>query len=69
LSIRDKLCVSTMAHPGAKRSAAETGANRDRLCWRQMAAERGMSYAPSQLGEYVSGSLKGSVNLASGRMQ
>lgn len=34
---------------------------------RQMAAERGLSYSPSQAGEYVSGSLKGSVNLASGR--
>lgn len=34
---------------------------------RQMAAERGLSYMPSQAGEYVSGSLKGSVNLASGR--
>jgi type IV secretory pathway VirD2 relaxase len=34
---------------------------------RQMAAERGLPYAPSQPGEYVSGSLKGSVNLASGR--
>ncbi|WP_421416906.1 DUF3363 domain-containing protein [Agrobacterium tumefaciens] len=34
---------------------------------RQMAAERGLSYTPSQVGEYVSGSLKGSVNLASGR--
>ena len=34
---------------------------------RQMAAERGLSYTQSQPGEYVSGSLKGSVNLASGR--
>ncbi|WP_246735783.1 DUF3363 domain-containing protein [Agrobacterium sp. a22-2] len=34
---------------------------------RQMAAERGLSYAPSQAGEYVSGLLKGGVNLASGR--
>jgi type IV secretory pathway VirD2 relaxase len=34
---------------------------------RQMAAERGLSYTPSQQGEYVSGSLKGGVNLASGR--
>lgn len=34
---------------------------------RQMAAERGLSYMPSQQGEYVSGSLKGGVNLASGR--
>jgi type IV secretory pathway VirD2 relaxase len=34
---------------------------------RQMAAERGMPYTPSQPGEYVSGTLKGSVNLASGR--
>jgi hypothetical protein len=34
---------------------------------RQMAAERGLPYTPSQPGEYVSGSLKGSVNLASGR--
>lgn len=34
---------------------------------RQMAAERGLRYTPSQPGEYVSGSLKGSVNLASGR--
>jgi hypothetical protein len=34
---------------------------------RQMAAERGLSYTPSQPGEYVTGSLKGGVNLASGR--
>lgn len=34
---------------------------------RQMAAERGLPYTPSQPGEYVSGSLKGGVNLASGR--
>jgi type IV secretory pathway VirD2 relaxase len=34
---------------------------------RQMAAERGLPYTPSQVGEYVSGSLKGGVNLASGR--
>ena len=34
---------------------------------RQLAAERGLSYTPSQAGEYVSGSLKGSINLASGR--
>lgn len=34
---------------------------------RQMAADRGLSYMPSQPGEYVSGSLKGGVNLASGR--
>jgi type IV secretory pathway VirD2 relaxase len=34
---------------------------------RQMAADRGLPYAPSQPGEYVSGSLKGGVNLASGR--
>ncbi len=34
---------------------------------RQMAAERGLSYTPSQTGEYVSGSLKGGINLASGR--
>ncbi|EHS51277.1 hypothetical protein PDO_1999 [Rhizobium sp. PDO1-076] len=34
---------------------------------RQIAAERGLAYTPSQPGEYVSGSLKGSVNLASGR--
>ncbi|MDH4442700.1 MAG: DUF3363 domain-containing protein [Rhizobium sp.] len=34
---------------------------------RHMAAERGLSYMPSQPGEYVSGSLKGGVNLASGR--
>ncbi|UJW76691.1 relaxase/mobilization nuclease and DUF3363 domain-containing protein [Rhizobium sp. SL42] len=34
---------------------------------RQMAAEWGLSYTPSQRGEYVSGSLKGGVNLASGR--
>lgn len=34
---------------------------------RQMAAERGLPYTPSQPGEYISGSLKGSVNLVSGR--
>lgn len=34
---------------------------------RQMAAERGLPYTPSQPGEYVSGSLSGGVNLASGR--
>ncbi len=34
---------------------------------RQMAAERGLPYTPSQPGEYVSGLLKGGVNLASGR--
>lgn len=34
---------------------------------RQMAAERGLTYTLSQPGEYVSGSLKGGVNLASGR--
>lgn len=34
---------------------------------RQLAAERGLPYTPSQPGEYVSGSLKGGVNLASGR--
>lgn len=34
---------------------------------RQMAAERGLPYTPSRPGEYVSGSLKGSINLASGR--
>jgi hypothetical protein len=34
---------------------------------RAMAAERGLSYSPSQPGEYVSGRLAGSVNLVSGR--
>ncbi|WP_246659884.1 DUF3363 domain-containing protein [Methylosinus sporium] len=34
---------------------------------RQMAAERGLSYSPSGLGEYVSGRLAGVANLASGR--
>lgn len=34
---------------------------------RAMAVERGLAYAPSQSGEYVSGRLAGSVNLASGR--
>ena len=34
---------------------------------RQMAAERGLPYRQSQPGEDVSRSLKGSVNLASGR--
>lgn len=34
---------------------------------RAMAAERGLAYAPSQPGEYVSGRLAGSVNLVSGR--
>ncbi|SEE67933.1 Type IV secretory pathway, VirD2 components (relaxase) [Rhizobiales bacterium GAS191] len=34
---------------------------------RQMAAERGLTYAPSEPGEYVSGRLAGVANLASGR--
>lgn len=34
---------------------------------RTMAAERGLTYAPSQPGEYVPGMLAGSINLASGR--
>ncbi len=34
---------------------------------RAMAKERGLTYAPSRPGEYVSGQLAGSVNLASGR--
>ncbi|WP_246663357.1 DUF3363 domain-containing protein [Rhizobium sp. WL3] len=34
---------------------------------RQMAAVRGLSYTPSKPGEYVSGSLKDGINLASGR--
>ena len=32
-----------------------------------MAAERGLTYSPSQPGEYVSGRLAGVANLASGR--
>jgi len=34
---------------------------------RAMAAERGLAYNPSQPGDYVSGRLTGSINLASGR--
>ncbi|HZV06168.1 MAG TPA: DUF3363 domain-containing protein [Gemmataceae bacterium] len=34
---------------------------------KQMAAERGLTFAPSGLGEYVSGRLAGVANLASGR--
>jgi len=34
---------------------------------KQMAAERGLTYAPSGPGEYVSGRLAGVANLASGR--
>ncbi|WP_284947263.1 DUF3363 domain-containing protein [Acidisoma cladoniae] len=34
---------------------------------RQMAAERGLSYAPSELGEYVTGRLAGVATLTSGR--
>ncbi|MDF2998576.1 MAG: hypothetical protein K0R27_4213 [Xanthobacteraceae bacterium] len=34
---------------------------------RAMAKERGLSYAPSQSGDYVSGRLTGSINLSSGR--
>ncbi|HEY9212593.1 MAG TPA: DUF3363 domain-containing protein, partial [Ancylobacter sp.] len=34
---------------------------------RAMAVERGLAYTPSQPGEYVSGRLTGSINLASGR--
>ena len=34
---------------------------------RAIAAERGLSYTPSQSGEYVSGRLAGSINLVSGR--
>jgi hypothetical protein len=33
----------------------------------EMAAERGLTYAPSQPGEYTSGRLAGVANLASGR--
>ncbi len=32
-----------------------------------MAAERGVAYEPAKAGEYVTGRLAGSVNLASGR--
>jgi hypothetical protein len=34
---------------------------------KEMAAERGLTYSPSGLGEYVSGRLAGVANLASGR--
>jgi hypothetical protein len=34
---------------------------------KEMAAERGLTYAPSEPGEYVSGRLAGVANLASGR--
>ena len=34
---------------------------------KEMAAERGLTYSPSQPGEYVSGRLAGVANLASGR--
>jgi hypothetical protein len=54
-----------LALPG--QVSAEINSQEVERVGKEMAAERGLTYSPSQPGEYVSGRLAGVANLASGR--